>query len=257
MKKNGFTLVELIIYMAVGLVIMAAIYAAVNMAQRSSASTGRKVLTTQDARMVLDFMAMDIRNVSYNREKIANIWLGADATGKPIGALGVVAPLGGLRGIQFANANTILVQMDLDQNGVIANRPDEIIRYSYDGVDTITRSSNWGPNQAILGRDATGSAFGTLVVNGQAAALGLPACPVANPNCYNLFQYFNSQGNELTPAQLLTIAGIQSIRRIRITIVAQTEGGPTNVDPLTGRPRIMTHSTDVLVKNHPLGYLEQ
>ena len=66
MKKNGFTLVELMIYVAVSAVIMAAAYAAVVMAQRSSSSVGRKIITQQDVRLVLDMMAMDIRNASYN-----------------------------------------------------------------------------------------------------------------------------------------------------------------------------------------------
>ena len=72
MKKNGFSLVELIIAMAVGLLIMTAIYAIINMAQRSSASVGRKVVTQQDARAVLDLMAMEIRMASYNPTIVHN-----------------------------------------------------------------------------------------------------------------------------------------------------------------------------------------
>lgn len=237
MKKNGFTLIELLVYMVVGLIIMYALYDAAEMGMRSSASTGRRVLTTQDARLVLDFMAVDIRSASYNRWHAVNIWRGADANGNPIAAAGVVVPLGGLRGIQFANASTILVQMDLNENSQITltpNDPNEVIRYSYDGVDTITRSSNGGPNQAILG----GAGFGTLVRNAQA---GVP-----------LFQYFDSNGILLDPAQLTTLAVNQRIRRIRITIVADTEG----IDPLTGVNKRMTHTTDLLVKNHPLAGIE-
>ena len=84
MKKNGYTLVELMIFVMVSaLIIMAAVYAAVVMAQRTSSSVDKKTITQQDARLVLDMMAMDIRNASYNssHKKSLGFWL--DLTGNP------------------------------------------------------------------------------------------------------------------------------------------------------------------------------
>ena len=74
MKKNGFSLVELIIAVAVGLLIMTAVYAIINLAQSSSVSVGRKVVTQQDARSVLDLMAMEIRMASYNPTQSTTLW---------------------------------------------------------------------------------------------------------------------------------------------------------------------------------------
>jgi prepilin-type N-terminal cleavage/methylation domain-containing protein len=64
MNKNGFTLIELIMAISIGLVIIAAVYALNEMGQRSSASISQKVVTQQDARAVLDLMAMEIRMAS-------------------------------------------------------------------------------------------------------------------------------------------------------------------------------------------------
>jgi prepilin-type N-terminal cleavage/methylation domain-containing protein len=238
MKKNGFTLVELIIAIAVGLLILTAIYASINMAQRSSASVGRKVTTQQDARAVLDLMATEIRMASYNPTSSFAIW-NTIPTGT-CASMGSVAAVKANKGIQTAaNAtNTIIIAMDLhnppsvfDQIGDVAN---EYIEYSYDGADTITRNVNCGGDQVILG--GTGSA--TMVRNADTT----PVTP--------LFQYFDSSNNDITTTVVnnnsSTINGVPAIRRIRITIVADTE----SKDSLTSKARRMTYTTDVLVKNH-------
>ena len=56
------------IAIVIGMVVMLAIYSTNNLAQRSSSSVGRKVVTQQDARAVLDLMAMamEIRMATYN-----------------------------------------------------------------------------------------------------------------------------------------------------------------------------------------------
>lgn len=245
MKKNGFTLVELMIYIGVSAIIMAAVYAAVVMAQRSSSSVGRKIITQQDARLVLDMMAMDIRNASYNRWHARGIWL--DTGGN------LLATDNGLYGIQDANQNKILVEMDLNEDKIIGYPGNnEAIYYKYNGVDTITRQSNFaGGDQVFFG----GVGSGTLVHNAQA---GVP-----------LFQYFGSAGannpfvtdpanpaasNPATPLpanQLLNAAINQQIRVIRITIVADTEAN----DSLTNAPKRMIYTTDVVVRNHAVATL--
>jgi len=66
MNKKGFTLVEILITVVVAAVIMAAVYGLMTMAQRTSSSTDRRVITQQDTRSVLHFMAMEIRMASFN-----------------------------------------------------------------------------------------------------------------------------------------------------------------------------------------------
>lgn len=244
MKKNGFSLVELLIYLAVSAIIMAAVYGAVVVAQRSSSAVAKKTLTQQDARFVLDMMATEIRNASYNRWHIGGIW--RNQAGSSSASMS-------LAGIQQADQNNILVEMDLNEDrqigvctcpggccgppntcaGPCAGNNEEVL-YSYDGVDTITRATitaigtNSG-NQPLLG----GVGTGTLVRNAQANVA--------------LFQYFIRDNNPANRGPFLnpTAAQIPLIRLIRITIVADTELNDLN----TGAPKRMIYSTDVVLKN--------
>jgi type II secretory pathway component PulJ len=235
MKKNGYTLVELMIYVMVSALIIAAVYAAVVMAQRSSSSVDKKTITQQDARLVLDMMAMEIRNASYNSLHKTSLGFWLDLTGIPLTADN------GLYGIQAADQYNILVEMDLNGAGIIGpTGSNEAIYYKYNAANNqITRNNQipfvTGNDQAFFG----GAGSGTLVHNAQ----------VAVP----LFRYFDGSGNELLPVQtgaqsqlVLNPALNRAIRRITITIVADTE---TN-DPLTNAPKRMVYTTDVLVKNH-------
>ncbi len=117
---------------------MAAVYAAVVMAQRTSSSVGKKIITQQDARLVLDMMAMDIRNASYNRwhKKSEGIWRGTNGDLSPVD--------NGLYGIQDADQNNILVEMDLNEDSIIGPPGNnEAIYYKYNGVNRITRQSRF------------------------------------------------------------------------------------------------------------------
>lgn len=221
MKKNGFTLVELLIAIVLGALVMAAIYAVLISAQRTSAGIGRKVITQQDARAVLDFMAAEIRMASFNPNLTIGIW-----STIPSCNLGGASPVTDRKGIQIATANSILVSMDLDGNKNVINENENIL-YAYNSADkVITRRVSCGPNHALLG----GTAPGTRVINNEE---GIP-----------LFQYFNRDGNAI--AAPVSDANIPEIRRIRINIASETE----HTDPSTGRRKRMIYSTDVLVRNH-------
>jgi prepilin-type N-terminal cleavage/methylation domain-containing protein len=219
--KSGFTLVELMVALGIGVVVMLAIYSASELAQRSSASVGRKVVTQQDARAVLDLMAMEIRMASFNPTRATssrNMWSNSNCQ---------VSAFQARKGIHNPSASTIDVQMDLNANGVIVGEPNENIYYSYDGVSTISRAVNCAPN-VILG----GAGSGSNVVNG---AAGIP-----------VFRYYDRLGN-LLPAGM-SDAQIRSIRRINITLVVDSE----QADPGTTVPRRMIYSTDAIVRNHAL-----
>jgi type IV pilus assembly protein PilW len=223
MNKKGVTLVELIVAIAVGLIIMAAIYSLMNTGQQSSASLARKVLTQQDARAVLDLMAMEIRMASFNPTDNASLGGTTPACNSMNSFAGGVASRGGL---QIAEQNRMLIAMDLDASGSIGDAPNEYIYYEYSN-NRITRNVSCGTgNQVILG----GTASGTRVIND------------ANTP---LFQYF---ADSATPMTLpLTNAQIQNIRRIRINIVAEIEsqGKAFHVSE-------KTYTTDVLVRNHAI-----
>lgn len=229
MKKNGFTLIELMIAMVVGIIIMAAIYALMNTSQESSVGVNRKIMTQQDARAALDLMAMEIRMASFNPTESFTVGGTVPACASMGGFAGGVA---GRVGIQIAGQNALLIAMDLDGNGTF-NGPNEYIYYAFAG-DRITRNIRCGGNAAFLG----GAGTGTTVVNNAAT-------PV--------FQYFNAAGNDIsatvrnTPDVIAGLGGIKDIRRIRITIVVdvETRGRAFNTNQ-------RTYTTDILVRNHAI-----
>jgi len=226
MDKKGFTLVELLVSIAVGMVIMLAVYGAMEMAQRSSVNVTNKISTQQDVRSVLDLMAMEIRMASYNPMNVAATW----STIPACAGMGLGTPTATRKGIQVANRNAIVIAMDLDGSGVIGNADNEYLMYSYDGVSTISRNVSCGGNQGILG----GAGTNTNVRN---AAAGL-----------FLFRYFDRTDNDITTTVEGSQDQIRNIRRILITIVADTEQN----DPNTQQPRRMIYSTNVIVRNHAL-----
>ena len=222
MKKNGFTLVELMVAIAIGMVVMLAVYSASNLAQRSSSSVGRKIVTQQDARAILDLMAMEIRMASFNPRRAIGIW--RDPASANCGALSANQAY---KGIQNATANAITVEMDLNGNSSIADA-NEVITYNYNGASAITRSTNCAGNETILG----GPGLGTNVANG---AAGIP-----------LFRYYDRLDNIIPAAGLP--AQIRNIRRVNITLVVDNE----QADPGAAVPRRMIYSTDLIVRNHVL-----
>lgn len=229
-KDNGFTLVELLVTLLVGGIMMAAIYGAINTAQRSSTGTERRVVAQQDARAALELMAMEIRMASLNPNSGGNVWV--DAVSCSGAAANQLA-----RGIQEATANSIAIEMDIvgslvpgyPADGVIDD-PNEIIRYAYNSASKyITRSTNCGPNQPFLG--ATNAAADTKSVLVENNAAGVP-----------LFRYYDGSGTELAAP----VANLQDIRMIEITLVVDMQYG----DLGTGERRRVVYSTSVIPRNH-------
>ncbi|HNU84701.1 MAG: hypothetical protein QM256_00885 [Pseudomonadota bacterium] len=226
--ERGFTVVELAMAVAVGLVILAAILSAVVAGQRSASGIERRVTTGQDARIALEIMGAEIRMASYNPLYAAGLWVTpADCR---------TAAEQGRRGIQEATATAITVEMDLDPDGLCGSSPNEIIRYAYDGPSgrvtretircTAGRRTSSGA-QPFLGPIPSNAAVKTLrVVNG--------AVP--------LFRYYDGSGAEVVnlPAE------VPRIRRIEIVLIVES----ADADPRTGQPRRIALSTSVVPKNH-------
>jgi len=234
MRKNGFTLIEIIIAIFVGSVIMIAVYGMMEMAQKNSTSLDRKVITQQDTRTVLDLMASEIRMASYNPTKSVNVW-----STMPIcmGGLGGITQ--SFQGIQIAKANKILIAMDLDKSGSIGNVTNEYIMYSYDSnANKISRNVSCGGDVVLLGPDAAAVPPIVTTTNVLNQLAGV-----------SLFQYFDKSNNNITATvdnNSSTVNGIPAIRRILITIVADTAAK----DLMTGQIRQIVYSTSVIVRNH-------
>ena len=226
-KKNikGFTLVEILFTITIGLLLLSAIYVAIQSGQRSSIALEQKVTAQQDVRAALEIMALEIGMASYNPMFQSSMWIACSGSATQAN-----------RGFQEAGANSITVEMDIGSTGAISDDNNEVIRYVYDtATERITRATNCGNAFDFLGCiDANGdgrcdnnlSLRNVRVVN---STLAIP-----------MFRYFDGTNTET--------ANIPDIRRVDITIAIDSDV----IDPNTGQRRRMIYSTSVIPRNHAI-----
>jgi hypothetical protein len=226
-NHRGFTLVEVLFAVATGIMVMGAAYVAMISGQRSSVGIEEKVVAQQDLRGGIEIMSLEIGMASFNPNFVNMIWR---APGGCVNASANQA----YKGIQDATANTISVQMDIQESSAIGDNPNEIIAYAYDAVNQrITRETNCGGAQPFLG-NTPGNPRTVRIINN---ILNIP-----------VFRYFNGLGAEI-PAANLPVS-IPDIRRIEITLAVDTE----DVDPNTQQSRRMLYASSVVPRNHPIMY---
>ncbi len=224
-NAKGFTLTELLFAMFIGVLLLSAVYISTISGHRSSVALEGKVVAHQDARAVLEVMAMEVGMASYNPIVVAGIWR------NPADCVNVSATQA-YRGIQVATANSITVEMDIADSGNVGDNPNEVIAYVYDAAnERVTRATNCTTAMSFLG-DVAGNPRSVRVINN---ALGI-----------SMFRYFDGLGNEILPAALP--AGIPNIRRIAISLAVETE----DVAPDTMQRRRMIYSTSVVPRNHAI-----
>ena len=226
-NDTGFSLIELIIAMAVTTLVLGALYMAVNATQRHSGGIEGKVVAQQDAKAALNLMAVEIGMASYNPTFSPDLWVNPPGGA---GACGDKSLNQNYRGIQEATPNALTVQTDISGNGALGD-PNEMIRYVYDAANLrITRSTNCSGAQPFLGD--TGGTRNVRVIN--------------NANNLAVFRYFDGSGTEIAAASLP--AAIPDIRRIEITLAVETE----HIDPNTGQRRDLIYTTSVIPRNHAI-----
>jgi prepilin-type N-terminal cleavage/methylation domain-containing protein len=255
--ERGFTLIELLVAMSVTVVLMAAVYMAVNSAQRHSSAIERKVTAQQDVKPALNLMAMEIGMASYNPNGITGgLWLNPIDCSAPTDQNYIN------KGIQEATADSITVEMDITNapnssgectatagNGSLGDC-SEIIRYEYLSGTTdlrITRETircasgtrTTGGDQPFLGDTAASGHPRTVRVINNTGGTGNTAIPV--------FRYYDGTGTEIFPTTA-DQTPIPNIRRIDITLAAETE----HVDPNTNQRRRLIYSTSVIPRNHAI-----
>lgn len=222
-QKSGFTLVELVVAVAIGMVVLNGVYSMVLTGLRSSSSLEKKVTASQDVRAALELMAMEIRMASYNPNYAAGMWKDA---------AGAVSANQNYRGIQAAGANSILIEMDIKGNSDLEDS-NEIITYNLDTANKyITRKTGVaGPNYPFLGANpASGDERTVRVINGD---LNVP-----------VFTYYDGNGNTIPYAGLP--AGIPGIRRIEIVLAVETD----DLDVISHERKRMIYSTSIIPRNH-------
>jgi prepilin-type N-terminal cleavage/methylation domain-containing protein len=227
---RGFTLAEVLVALTIGMILMSAIYLAVNMGQRTSSVLERKVTAHQDVKFALELMAIEIGMASYDSTATADIWMNPATC-----MVAASAADQANRGIQVATANTLTVEMDLNDNGIIDGTPNnanEIISYVYvPAQQYITRSTNCGGGQPFLGDTAASGRPRTVrVIN---STLNIP-----------VFRYYDGAGDPIAAGSLP--GAIPTVRRIEITLAVETD----QIDPDLGQRRKMIYSTAIIPRNH-------
>jgi prepilin-type N-terminal cleavage/methylation domain-containing protein len=227
-SAKGFTLIEILFALFIGLLLLSTVYFSMISGQKSSAALEDKVVAQQDTRAVLELMAMEIGMASFNPNFVTGIWRDG-----PTGTCGGQALNQTYKGMQEATANSITAEMDINENLTLGDA-NETIRYVYDTANQrITRETNCGGGpQPFLGEVPGTQGRSVRVINN---TLNIP-----------MFRYFNGMGVEIPAASLP--AGIPNIRRIEITLAVETE----DIDPNTNSRRRMIYSTSVIPRNHAI-----
>jgi len=234
-NSKGFTLIEIIFAIFIGLMMLSAIYVSMISGQRSAVAIDQKVAAQQDVRSALEMMAMEIGMASYNPTFASGLWRDPANCGMPGNQ--------GYKGIQAANPNSITVEMDIGGTGVVNDESNETLTYAYDPASRrVTRVSNCGTPQSFIG-DFSSAQKSLTVANdllgiNNGKGNGFPA----------IFRYYDGRGVELYPQD--TPSDISNIRRVDITLRVHTN----EVNPNTNQPRSMIYSTSVIVRNHSINF---
>ena len=238
---RGFTLVEVLFAIFVGMLLMAVAYIAMTSGQQSSAGVERKVAAQQDVRAAMQTMALEMSMASYNPLFASSIWR------KRPGVAGECVDASSdqvYKGIQEASPTSITVEADVGESGAIRDDNNEVIRYVYDGGRQYVTRDTCGGGMPFLG-DIPARARSLRVINND---LGI----VNGRGDTAVFRYYNAIGAGGTELYPYLPGGdptqIPNIRRVDITLAVETE----ERDPSTKARRRMIYSTSVLVRNHAL-----
>jgi prepilin-type N-terminal cleavage/methylation domain-containing protein len=229
-KKEGFTLVEVLLTVFISLVLLSTVYFAVTAAQRSSTGVEIKVVAQQDVRAILDVMALEVGMASYNPTYSLTLW----NQQKGIREVPNLTP----PPTNISMAYALNVLMDLEGTGNTSSLRGVVYTYDADNQQ-LTRDDGSGP-QPFLG-DAPGTPRSVRVVN-EVNGNGVYDAGSDLP----VFRYFDTTGVEIPLANLP--ARIPEIRRIEITLAVETE----DPDPNTRQRRRMIYTTSVIPRNHGL-----
>jgi type IV pilus assembly protein PilW len=148
MGPSGFSLVELLIAMAVGMVILAAMFGLFTIQNKQLSNQDVITEMQQNARMAVDIVTREVRMAGYNPNP--------NLTGTPLAyCTGTTTTTATCVGIKNAAANTISFTADLNANGSLtagtANPNENLVfdRYLSSGIYALGRTSN-GVKQPVI-----------------------------------------------------------------------------------------------------------
>jgi type IV pilus assembly protein PilW len=152
-NEQGFTFLELLIYMALLIVALTATYSIFITNTKSYSSQENKVEMTQDLRGAMELMVTEIRMACYD----------------PTGA-GDIGFLDNADDTYDTDANSIHFMMDSDGSGAIANAENiNYYRKTSGGVQQLIRRDGSG-GEPVLGENITGVAFSYRFADGGTGA---------------------------------------------------------------------------------------
>jgi type II secretory pathway component PulJ len=217
---KGFSLVEILFAIFVGMVLMGAAYLAMNSGQQASAGIERKVAAQQDVRASLQTMGLELSMASYNPNYITGIWHDLPQPGQLVSCASGNQTN---RGIRKPTPTSIIVEMDVGESGSVGDQKGEIVLYEYDkdnqyiSRQTANCGNNLGYGIPFLGSNPNASPPKPRTVRVINNNLEDPSRNIVNGrNDVAVFRYYNGigAGGELFPD--INPDDIPNIRRIDI-----------------------------------------
>jgi type IV pilus assembly protein PilW len=140
---GGFTLVEMMVSMAISLVVLAAIAGTFTVQTRQNSAEEQNGQMQQNVRGALDLMIREIQMAGY----------------KPAG--------GSFNGIETSTSTTLRIKLDLNSSGDETDEATDDISYSFDSsTGLITRTLNNTGSSATVADNITAFSFTYLDANG-------------------------------------------------------------------------------------------
>ena len=166
-RNSGFTLVELLVVMAIAGVILGAIYSVFQTSSRTYVVQDRAVAMQQDARFGVDYLADLIRVAGYDPRSKGNNRFGFQ-----------MAQDWDSRGPQSCDGKNIAFTADDNQDGLVDGNDSERVAFRLTSGELQRYRNGSGWEQLIRGVDEDGSSF--VYVYGNASRDSTPTTDKVN-----------------------------------------------------------------------------
>ena len=214
-NSSGFTLLELLISMTIGLVVLGSVFSSFTTQKKSYELQEQITVMEQNIRVPLDFITRDLRNAGYNPTE--DLTTGTSVGLVPGTDSGVTTTINinsirMLSNLDGAGADDIIGTVDDNSDTTGTN---ETVRYSFTGEDSD------GDGVLDGGEDTDGDGIldaGDIQRNGQPLVQNITALT---------FTYYDSDGN--TIATPITGTSLANIRVVQVSITARTEREDPNL----------------------------